>query len=57
MFYGQISFEVSMVSQLSSLDMGWNFDLSSQKGLLQLKELSLTNLVGNLTGLEHLDLT
>jgi Leucine-rich repeat (LRR) protein len=56
MFYGQIPFEVSLLSQLSSLDMGWNFDLSSEKGL-QLKELSLTSLVVNLTRLEHLDLT
>ena len=37
--------------------MGWNFDLSSEKVLLQLTELSLTNLVRNLTSLEHLDLT
>uniref|UniRef100_A0A2N9EIC9 Leucine-rich repeat-containing N-terminal plant-type domain-containing protein n=1 Tax=Fagus sylvatica TaxID=28930 RepID=A0A2N9EIC9_FAGSY len=64
-FYGQIPFEVSMLSQLSSLDMGWNFGLttqifflqSSQKVLLQLTELSLTSLVVNLTRLEHLDLT
>jgi hypothetical protein len=56
MFYGQIPFEVSLLSQLSSLDMGWNFDLSSEKGL-QLKELSLTSLVVNLTRLENLDLT
>jgi Leucine-rich repeat (LRR) protein len=56
-FYGQIPFEVSMLSQLSSLDMGWNFDLSSQKVLLQLTKLSLTSLVVNLTRLEHLDLT
>ena len=46
-----------MLSQLSSLDMGWNFDLSSEKVLLQLTELSLTSLVRNLTSLEHLDLT
>ncbi len=46
-----------MLSQLSSLDMGWNFDLSSEKVLLQLTELSLTSLVRNLTNLEHLDLT
>ena len=46
-----------MLSQLSSLDMGWNFDLSSEKVLLQLTELSLTSLVGNLTGLKHLDLS
>ena len=44
-----------MLSQLSSLDMGWNFDLSSEKVLLQLTELSLTSLVRNLTNLEHLD--
>jgi hypothetical protein len=37
--------------------MGWNFDLSSEKVLLQLTELSLTSLVRNLTNLEHLDLT
>ena len=37
--------------------MGWNFDLSSEKVLLQLTELSLTSLVRNLTSLEHLDLT
>uniref|UniRef100_A0A2N9H2V4 Leucine-rich repeat-containing N-terminal plant-type domain-containing protein n=1 Tax=Fagus sylvatica TaxID=28930 RepID=A0A2N9H2V4_FAGSY len=35
-FSGEIPFEVSKLSQLSSLDMGWNFDLSSQKVLLQL---------------------
>ena len=47
----------SMLSQLSSLDMGWNFDLSSEKVLLQFTELSQTSLVRNLTSLEHLDLT
>ena len=46
-----------MLSQLSSLDMGWNFDLSSEKVLLQFTELSQTSLVRNLTSLEHLDLT
>jgi hypothetical protein len=46
-----------MLSQLPSLDMGWNFDLPSEKVLLQLIELSLTSLVRNLTNLKHLDLT
>jgi hypothetical protein len=37
--------------------MGWNFDLPSEKVLLQLIELSLTSLVRNLANLKHLDLT
>uniref|UniRef100_A0A2N9GKL3 Leucine-rich repeat-containing N-terminal plant-type domain-containing protein n=1 Tax=Fagus sylvatica TaxID=28930 RepID=A0A2N9GKL3_FAGSY len=54
-FSGEIPFEVSKLSQLSSLDMGGNFDLSSERYLLQLTELSLTSLVGNLTHIENLD--
>uniref|UniRef100_A0A2N9F0X7 Leucine-rich repeat-containing N-terminal plant-type domain-containing protein n=1 Tax=Fagus sylvatica TaxID=28930 RepID=A0A2N9F0X7_FAGSY len=57
MFSGQISFEVSKLSQLSSLYLCCNYDLSSWNiNLLQLKKLSLTSLVGNLTRLENLDL-
>uniref|UniRef100_A0A2N9FF82 Leucine-rich repeat-containing N-terminal plant-type domain-containing protein n=1 Tax=Fagus sylvatica TaxID=28930 RepID=A0A2N9FF82_FAGSY len=57
MFSGQIPFEVSKLSQLSSLYLCCNIDLSSWNiKLLQLKELSLTSLVENLTRLENLDL-
>uniref|UniRef100_A0A2N9HYT2 Leucine-rich repeat-containing N-terminal plant-type domain-containing protein n=1 Tax=Fagus sylvatica TaxID=28930 RepID=A0A2N9HYT2_FAGSY len=56
-FSGEIPFEVSKLSQLSSLDMGGNFDLSSERYLLQLTELSLTSLVGNLTHIENLDVS
>jgi hypothetical protein len=57
MFSGQIPFEVSKLSQLSSLVFVLQFDLSSWNiNLLQLKKLSLTSLVGNLTRLENLDL-
>ncbi len=56
-FSGQIPFEVSKLSQLSSLYLCCNYDLSSWNvNLLQLKKLSLTSLVGNLTRLENLDL-
>ena len=55
MFSGQIPLEVSKLSQLSSLGLGWNHD--SKKGLLQLGRLSLTSLVGNLALLEDLDLS
>ncbi|KAL4636407.1 hypothetical protein ACB092_03G005700, partial [Castanea dentata] len=57
MFSGQIPFEVSKLSQLSSLDLCCNFDLSSDKFFLQFKQLSLTSLVGNLTRIEYLDLS
>ena len=56
-FSGQIPFEVSKLSQLSSLDLCCNFDLSSGKYFLQFNELSLTSLVGNLTRIENLDLS
>ena len=57
MFSGQIPFEVSKLSQLSSLYLCCNIDLSSWNiNLLQLKKLSLASLVGNLTRLENLDL-
>ena len=56
-FSGQIPFEVSKLSQLSSLDLCCNFDLSSGKYFLQFKQLSLTSLVGNLTRMENLDLS
>ena len=56
-FSGQIPFEVSKLSQLSTLVLRCSFDFSSERYLLQLKELSLTRLVGNLTGLKYLDLT
>ena len=56
-FFGQIPFEVSKLSQLSSLDLCCNYDLSSGKYFLQFKQLSLTSLVGNLTRIENLDLS
>ncbi|KAM4098847.1 hypothetical protein ACJW30_07G110100 [Castanea mollissima] len=49
MFSGQIPFEISKLSQLSSLDLC--------KYLLQFKELGLTSLVRNLTRIEYLDLS
>ena len=56
MFSGQIPFEISKLSQLSSLDLCCNYGLSLGK-YLQFKELSLASLVGNLTRLEKLDLS
>ena len=56
-FFGQIPFEVSKLSQLSSLDLCCNYDLSSGKYFLQFKQLSLTSLVRNLTRIENLDLS
>ncbi|KAL6124516.1 hypothetical protein ACLB2K_077028 [Fragaria x ananassa] len=49
-FSGQVPFEVSHLSKLSSLDMSYNFGLFSNKGFLR-------SLARNLTGLEKLDLT
>ncbi|KAL0006466.1 hypothetical protein SO802_014027 [Lithocarpus litseifolius] len=57
LFSGQIPFEVSKLSQLSSLDLCCNYDLDSDKYFLQFNELSLTSLVGNLTRIENLDLS
>nr|XP_023879270.1 receptor-like protein 9DC3 [Quercus suber] len=57
MFSGQIPFEVSKLSQLSSLDLCCNYNLSSGKYFLQFKQLSLTSLVGNLTRIKYLDLS
>ena len=57
MFSGQIPFEVSKLSQLSSLDLWCSYDLFSDKYFLLFNELSLTSLVGNLTRIENLDLS
>ena len=54
--FGQIPFEISKLSQLSSLDLCCNYDFSLGKHL-QFKDLSLTSLVGNLTHIEKLDLS
>ncbi|KAK4562927.1 hypothetical protein RGQ29_005418 [Quercus rubra] len=57
MFSGQIPFEISKLSQLSSLDLCCNYDLPLGKYLLQFKESGLTSLVRNLTRIEYLDLS
>uniref|UniRef100_A0A2N9HSE4 Uncharacterized protein n=1 Tax=Fagus sylvatica TaxID=28930 RepID=A0A2N9HSE4_FAGSY len=54
---GEIPFEVSKLFQLSTLDICCNDDFSSEKFSLQLKEMSLTSLVGNLTRIENLDVS
>ena len=56
LFSGQIPFEISKLSQLSSLDLCCNYDFSLGKHL-QFKDLSLTSLVGNLTHIENLGLS
>ena len=57
MFSGQIPYEVSKLSQLSSLDLCCNYNLSLGKYFLQFKQLSLTSLVGNLTCIKYFDLS
>ena len=57
MFSGQIPFEISKLSQLSSLDLCCNYDLPLGKYLLQFKASGLTSLVRNLTRIEYLDLS
>ncbi|KAM3731220.1 hypothetical protein ACB098_12G146400 [Castanea mollissima] len=54
-FSGQIPFEVSQLSQLSSLDLSYN-SYSPFKQLLELKKPNFNSLVQNLTNLVQLDL-
>ncbi|GLT39425.1 hypothetical protein SLA2020_136170 [Shorea laevis] len=57
-FSGQIPFELSRLTSLSTLDLAPNYDLfSSRKGWLELKRPNLRSLVENLTSLEYLHLT
>jgi Leucine-rich repeat (LRR) protein len=56
-FVGQIPLEISQLSHLSSLDLSSSFRLSYYINDLKLKKPSLRSLVGNLTGLQTLDLS
>nr|XP_015902980.2 receptor-like protein 38 [Ziziphus jujuba var. spinosa] len=51
-FYGQVPFEISDLTNLSSLDMTYNYDPVTEEKFLQLKDPNFKTLVRNLTKLE-----
>ncbi|PON89759.1 Leucine-rich repeat domain containing protein [Trema orientale] len=56
-FFGQIPSEISHLSELSCLDLGFNYDENTGEKSLELKNPNLGSLIQNLTSLEKLDLS
>ncbi|XP_015902176.2 receptor-like protein 7 [Ziziphus jujuba] len=55
-FSRQVPFDISHLSNLSSLDLSFNYNQNSEKEILELKNPDLTTLLQNLTGLQILNL-